>query len=129
MAAYKYPRRIEFVPSLPMSGNRKDSQTWLGIRCGTDFPELDPEWTELYMKTAMQPWNSGVLSPQVIQLLCIAVDAASTHMYAPGVRRHIRAALDMGVTRRDSRGAETDHRRRDSLLQCRRSILMEIANR
>lgn len=60
--------------------------------------ELDPDWTEQFMKTAMQPWNSGVLSPKVIQLLCIAVDAASTHMYAPGVRRHIRAALDIGVT-------------------------------
>jgi alkylhydroperoxidase/carboxymuconolactone decarboxylase family protein YurZ len=30
-------------------------------------------------------------------LLSIAIDAACTHMYAPGVRRHIRAALDLGV--------------------------------
>ncbi|NMM83722.1 carboxymuconolactone decarboxylase [Rhodococcus sp. SRB_17] len=60
--------------------------------------EMDPEWTELYMKMAMQPYQSGVLSPKVIQLLCIAVDASATHLYAPGTRRHIQAALDIGVT-------------------------------
>ncbi|WP_326734698.1 carboxymuconolactone decarboxylase family protein [Streptomyces sp. NBC_01022] len=60
--------------------------------------ELDPHWTEDYLRTATQPWRSGVLPPKVIELLCIAVDAACTHMYAPGVRRHIRAALDLGVT-------------------------------
>ncbi|NEW42214.1 carboxymuconolactone decarboxylase family protein [Nocardia cyriacigeorgica] len=60
--------------------------------------EMDPEWTELYMKMAMQPFQSGVIPPKVVQLLCIAVDASATHMYAPGTRRHIQAALDMGVT-------------------------------
>ncbi|MEV6227913.1 carboxymuconolactone decarboxylase family protein [Saccharopolyspora shandongensis] len=60
--------------------------------------EWDPAWTELFMATGMQPWQSGVLDPKVIELLCIAVDASATHMYAPGVRRHIRAALELGVT-------------------------------
>ncbi|MDH6281508.1 carboxymuconolactone decarboxylase family protein [Prescottella agglutinans] len=60
--------------------------------------EMDPEWTELYMKMAMQPFQSGLIPPKVVQLLCIAVDASATHMYAPGTRRHIQAALDMGVT-------------------------------
>lgn len=60
--------------------------------------EMDPDWTERYMKMATQPYQSGVLSPKVIQLLCIAVDASATHMYAPGTRRHIQVALDIGVT-------------------------------
>ncbi|MDG3010165.1 carboxymuconolactone decarboxylase family protein [Rhodococcus sp. D2-41] len=60
--------------------------------------EMDPEWTEQYLATATQSWRSGVLSPKTIELLCIAVDASCTHMYAPGVRRHIRAALELGVT-------------------------------
>ncbi|NGP06388.1 carboxymuconolactone decarboxylase family protein [Rhodococcus sp. 14C212] len=68
---------------------------WDGIE------ELDPEWTEHYLTATMQPYESGVLSPQVVQLLCIAVDASCTHMYAPGLRRHIRAALDLGVTARE----------------------------
>ncbi|MEV6564700.1 carboxymuconolactone decarboxylase family protein [Streptomyces kronopolitis] len=60
--------------------------------------EMDPAWTEQFMAMAMQPWTSGVLEPKVIELLCIAVDASATHMYGPGVRRHIRAALDLGAT-------------------------------
>ena len=31
----------------------------------------------------------------------IAVDASCTHMYAPGVRRHIRKALDLGATQEE----------------------------
>ncbi|MFF4762253.1 carboxymuconolactone decarboxylase family protein [Streptomyces sp. NPDC001292] len=63
--------------------------------------EWDPAWTEQFMKTAMMPWNSGVLEPKVVELLCIAVDAACTHMYSPGVRRHIRSALELGATREE----------------------------
>lgn len=61
--------------------------------------EGDPGWTEQYMAMGMQPWQSGSLEPKFIELLCIAVDASATHMYAPGVRRHIRAALELGATR------------------------------
>ncbi|WP_327249169.1 carboxymuconolactone decarboxylase family protein [Streptomyces sp. NBC_01320] len=61
--------------------------------------EWDPVWTEQFMKTATAPWENGILEPKVIEMLCIAVDAACTHMYFPGVRRHIRAALELGVTR------------------------------
>lgn len=60
--------------------------------------QLAPAWTEAYMQAAMQPYHSDVLSPQTVQLLCIAVDASCTHLYAPGVRRHIRAALRLGLT-------------------------------
>lgn len=63
--------------------------------------ELDPEWTEAFMRTTMSTYRGGVLTPQVVELLCIAVDAACTHMYAPGVRRHVRAALDLGVSGRE----------------------------
>lgn len=61
--------------------------------------EWDPAWTEQFMATAMQPWLSGVLEPKFVELLAIAVDASATHMYAPGVRRHIRTALRLGATR------------------------------
>ena len=65
---------------------------WDGLR------QWDPAWTEQFVAMAMQPWQSGVLEPKFIELLCIAVDAAATHMYGPGVRRHIQAALDLGAT-------------------------------
>ncbi|WP_433203528.1 carboxymuconolactone decarboxylase family protein [Nocardia sp. CA-107356] len=63
--------------------------------------EWDPEWTEQFMTMATTPLRRGVFTPQFFELLCIAIDAACTHMYAPGVRRHIRAALELGVTREE----------------------------
>ncbi|MCP2316382.1 putative conserved protein YurZ, alkylhydroperoxidase/carboxymuconolactone decarboxylase family [Nocardia amikacinitolerans] len=60
--------------------------------------DWDPEWTEQFMSMGSLPIRRGVLSPQTVELLSIAVDAACTHMYSPGVRRHIRAALELGVS-------------------------------
>jgi alkylhydroperoxidase/carboxymuconolactone decarboxylase family protein YurZ len=61
--------------------------------------EWEPEWTELFLLAATSPWKSGVLPAKTIELICIAGDAACTHLYAPGTRRHIRAALELGATR------------------------------
>ena len=35
----------------------------------------------------------------MLEFPAIAVDASCTHMYAPGTRRHIRKALELGATR------------------------------
>jgi alkylhydroperoxidase/carboxymuconolactone decarboxylase family protein YurZ len=64
-----------------------------------ELAELDPAWTEKFVDMALTPWVSGVLEPKVVEFLAIAVDAACTHMYSPGVRRHIRAALALGATK------------------------------
>lgn len=63
--------------------------------------ELDPAWTEKFMSMAMHPFASGVLEPKVIEFIAIAVDASCTHMYAPGTRRHIRKALELGATKEE----------------------------
>ena len=62
------------------------------------FYELDPVWTDQFMGTAMGFYASGVLSPKDVEFLSIAFDASYTHMYAPGTRRHIKAALKLGAT-------------------------------
>ena len=62
------------------------------------FYQLDPEWTERFMSMATKPMLSGVLDPKTIEFLAIAVDASCTHLYAPGVRRHIAKALELGAT-------------------------------
>ena len=64
----------------------------------TPFAELDPDWTERFMAMALKPILSGVLDAKTIEFLAIAVDASCTHLYAPGVRRHIRKALELGAT-------------------------------
>ncbi len=63
--------------------------------------DWDPEWTEQFMAMNATPIRRGVFSPEFVELLSIAIDAAATHMYAPGVRRHIRAALELGVSREE----------------------------
>lgn len=65
------------------------------------FYELDPAWTEAFMAMGTKPMLSGVLEPKVIEFIAIAVDASCTHMYGPGVRRHIRKALELGATPRE----------------------------
>ena len=65
------------------------------------FAALDPIWTERFMAMAATPIAKGVLDPKVYEFLAIAVDASCTHMYAPGVRRHIRKALELGATQEE----------------------------
>ncbi len=62
------------------------------------FFELDPLWTDQFFATAIPMYRSGVLPPKEIELLSIACDASFTHMYAPGTRRHINAALKLCAT-------------------------------
>jgi alkylhydroperoxidase/carboxymuconolactone decarboxylase family protein YurZ len=63
--------------------------------------ELDPVWAEKFMAMGAHTVMSGVLEPKVLEFLAIAVDASCTHMYAPGTRRHIRKALELGATREE----------------------------
>ncbi|WP_181280721.1 carboxymuconolactone decarboxylase family protein [Aphanothece hegewaldii] len=62
------------------------------------FYELDPVWTDQFMTTAISIYADQVFTPKQVELLSIAFDASITHMYAPGTRRHIKAALKLGAT-------------------------------
>ncbi len=65
------------------------------------FFELDPVWTDEFFATGIGVYASGLLTLKLIELLSVAFDASHTHMYAPGTRRHIRAALKAGATREE----------------------------
>jgi alkylhydroperoxidase/carboxymuconolactone decarboxylase family protein YurZ len=62
------------------------------------FYGLDPAWTEQFVAAGAGFYINGVLTPKFVELISIAFDAAITHMYAPGTRRHIRAALALGAS-------------------------------
>ena len=62
------------------------------------FFELDPVWTDEFMAVGAGIYASGILAPKEVELLSIALDASYTPMYEPGTRRHIKAALALGVT-------------------------------
>ncbi len=59
---------------------------------------LDPEWMEKFLDMGTLPVRKSVLDPKTYELIAIAVDASCTHLYAPGTRRHIAKALDLGAT-------------------------------
>src|SRR5580765_7382272 len=63
------------------------------------FARLDPAWTEKAIALAIAPAVSGALDKKTQALIGIALDASCTHMYAPGVRRHIQRALKAGATK------------------------------
>jgi alkylhydroperoxidase/carboxymuconolactone decarboxylase family protein YurZ len=65
------------------------------------FAKLDPAWTEKAIGLAIAPAVAGALDKKTIELIGIALDASCTHLYAPGVRRHIQRALKAGATRQE----------------------------
>jgi alkylhydroperoxidase/carboxymuconolactone decarboxylase family protein YurZ len=62
------------------------------------FFELDPQWTDEFFASVIPIYRNAPMSTKELELLSVACDASFTHMYAPGVRRHIKAALKAGAT-------------------------------
>lgn len=60
---------------------------------------LDPDFFEAYLQFSGVPWQNGTLEPKIKELIYIAIDAATTHLYEPGLRQHIRNAVRHGATR------------------------------
>jgi alkylhydroperoxidase/carboxymuconolactone decarboxylase family protein YurZ len=62
---------------------------------------LDADFFEAYLNFSAVPWRTGVLEPKVKELIYTAIDAATTHLYEPGLRVHIRNALRYGATKEE----------------------------
>jgi alkylhydroperoxidase/carboxymuconolactone decarboxylase family protein YurZ len=90
------PANLAAAPATPLCDHLRRTGEWNPN--WTPFAELDPEWTERFMAMGLKPMISGLLDAKTIEFIAIAVDASCTHMYAPGVRRHIRKALELGAT-------------------------------
>jgi alkylhydroperoxidase/carboxymuconolactone decarboxylase family protein YurZ len=80
----------------PVSDTARANGFW--NKAWDEAAALDPEWIEKFLDMATLPVRKGVLDPKTYELIAIAVDASCTHMYAPGTRRHIAKALDLGAT-------------------------------
>lgn len=63
--------------------------------------ELDPEFMEAYLAFRSVPQKNGPLPQKVKEMILVAINAATTHLYGPGVRRHVRNALKAGATREE----------------------------
>lgn len=59
---------------------------------------LSPDYFEAYLKFSSVPWKTGTLEPKVKELIYIAIDAATTKLFEPGIRVHVQNALKHGAT-------------------------------
>jgi alkylhydroperoxidase/carboxymuconolactone decarboxylase family protein YurZ len=62
------------------------------------FYDLSPAWTDQFFALGASIYKSSIFTPRFTELISIAFDASITHMYAPGVRRHIKGSLKAGAT-------------------------------
>lgn len=60
--------------------------------------ELDEDFFAAYTQFSSVPWRNGPLDPKIKEFVYIAVDAAATHLYVPGIRQHVKRALELGAT-------------------------------
>ena len=65
------------------------------------FRELDADFLEAYLAFRAVPQKNGPLPQKTKELILIAINAATTHLYGPGVRRHIQNALKAGATKEE----------------------------
>ena len=68
------------------------SELWNGVLV------LDPDFFEAYFRFSAVPFEGGVLELKVKELIYIAIDASTTHLFEPGIRIHVRNALGHGAT-------------------------------
>jgi len=91
-----------------MSDNKTDKKNYPNTQAHLDkgdwnplwekFHELDPDFLEAYLTFRSVPHNTGPLEQKYKELIMIAINAATTHLYGPGVRRHMQNALKAGAT-------------------------------
>ena len=56
---------------------------------------------EAFLEFGSVAWKKGYLPPKVKEFIYIAIDSATTHMYEPGLRIHIRNAFKLGATKEE----------------------------
>jgi alkylhydroperoxidase/carboxymuconolactone decarboxylase family protein YurZ len=59
---------------------------------------IDPEFVAAYLGLYMVPWEKNHLSDKFKELCYISINAAATHLHVPGIRPHIKRALELGAT-------------------------------
>ena len=63
--------------------------------------DLDPDYLEAFLGFRAVPQRNGPLAQKYKEMIFIAINAATTHLHGPGVRRHIRNALRAGATKEE----------------------------
>jgi alkylhydroperoxidase/carboxymuconolactone decarboxylase family protein YurZ len=61
----------------------------------------DCDFLHAYLKLSAVPLRNNHLEDKVKEFIYIAVNASSTHLFAPGIQIHLKAAADFGATREE----------------------------
>jgi alkylhydroperoxidase/carboxymuconolactone decarboxylase family protein YurZ len=85
--------------SYPHTQMHRDKGDWNPL--WEQFHQLDPDFLEAYLAFRNVPQSTGPLEQKYKELILIAINAATTHLYQPGVRRHIQNALKAGATQEE----------------------------
>jgi hypothetical protein len=75
------------------------SELWDGVL------QLSPEFFEAYSLFSSIPWKHGTLPPKIKELIYVAIDASTTHLYTPGTRRFSSTSFARRVEEARSRTA------------------------
>lgn len=57
-----------------------------------------PEYFEAYLSLSRIPWASGPLDERFKELVYIAIDVATTHLFESGIRTHIKKSVEYGAS-------------------------------
>jgi alkylhydroperoxidase/carboxymuconolactone decarboxylase family protein YurZ len=63
-----------------------------------DMARLDPNFFRAYLELTRVPERTGALDPKTRTLVALAIDANATHLFLPGIRRHMARAVETGAT-------------------------------
>ena len=66
----------------------------------TTLEELDPDCLEAFLQFRSVPQN-GPLDQKTKELIFIAINVATTHLWPSGARRHMANALEAGATKEE----------------------------
>ncbi len=59
---------------------------------------FSPDFFQAYTDLSSAPWKMGLLEPKVRELLYVAIDASTTHLYNAGTKTHMANAVRYGAT-------------------------------
>ncbi|MEJ2178541.1 MAG: carboxymuconolactone decarboxylase family protein [Gammaproteobacteria bacterium] len=85
--------------SFPHTKDHQDKGDWNPI--WDQLREMDPDFLEAYLAFRSVPHRQGPLPQKYKELILIAINAATTHLYGPGVRRHMQNAIKAGATKEE----------------------------
>lgn len=61
----------------------------------------NPAFLSRYADYAGYPAQTGPLTPRMVELVYVALDASATHLYEPGLTTHLRMAREAGASEAD----------------------------